>query len=200
MKYIGSASSDRVLAGIGLLLSHEVTASMHNFSPDSVIDYADLSASTQSWYFDAYLGDDLIGHHSFKLVEEKGELTVSIEAELNVRFMFFTVYSYKHQNTETWGNNCLLKMNSTTIDNGDQLFVNLVRDDGKNYIETNDSSFTNQSCVRSFAYWNPDLIKTNVLLNSQTGELVKISFKHIASEDFQLDNNVITAERYRIQG
>ena len=169
---------------------------------DSAVSIASLDESThlKSWHFNAYLDDDLIGFHTFKMQKKLGETTIISEAEFDIRFIFITVYSYTHNNTEIWSNDCLKRMSAITDDNGEELSVNLFKEEGISYIEAGKIKVQNITCVRSFAYWDLELIKSNRLLNSQTGELIDISFNYIGTEDYKLNDNLIETEHYRLLG
>ena len=91
-------------------------------------------------------------------------------------------------------------MSSNTNDNGDDVFVNLRSQDNKTLIEISNSTNTTNRCIRSFAYWNPELLKSKQLLNAQNGELIEIDFSHIGKDTLNLNNQDIESEHYRILG
>jgi len=199
MKIITSNNISLMFVFIFSVLHVEVMALVNN---ESVVSDTTLDDSSyrKSWYFDAYLDDDIIGYHTFDMYEKNGETIIKSEAVFNVNFLFITVYSYLHNNIEIWSNNCLKKLNSTTDDNGNPLSVKLFKEDGNIYIETEGFRVKKKSCVRSFAYWDSELIKSNSLLNSQTGELIDISFRHLGEESYELNNKLIETERYQLRG
>ena len=133
---------------------------------DSAVSVAPLDESThlKSWHFDAYLDDDLIGFHTFKMQKNLGETTIISEAEFDIRFIFITVYSYMHNNTEIWSNDCLKRMSAITDDNGEELSVKLFKEEGISYIEAGKIKVQKKTCVRSFAYWDLELLSQIVCL------------------------------------
>lgn len=155
---------------------------------------------TRIWKFNAYLGEDLIGYHNFEVKTDSDEITVFTEADFDIRFLFLSVYTYKHKNNELWKGNCLVKLTSTTDDNGEEEFVRLAESDDVTRIETHLGKMTSDGCVRSFAYWNPELIKNQVLLNSQTGELIETSFQLIGNESISISGKRVLATKYLLSG
>jgi hypothetical protein len=158
------------------------------------------AADKNSWQFDVFLDDSNIGYHHFSREIVDGVEQIRSEAEFNVRFMFFTVYSYRHSNLEHWQNGCLLKLESKTDDNGDEQFVKLKRNNRQSIIETAQTQVNSDDCIRSFAYWNLSHLEASPLLNSQTGELMDIRLRELGKESLQQHQSTVDAIRYQLTG
>ena len=157
-------------------------------------------ATQKSYRFDVYLNEDPIGYHEF-IVEDKTEHEeVKIKAEFDVYFLVIPVYSYIHNNTEKWHNGCLRELNSSTDDNGDNSFVELTRTGSTTKINTGNNTTTSEECIRSFSYWNPEHLKTNKLLNAQTGEVLEVKFSYVGQEMLPLHGELVKSKRYQITG
>jgi hypothetical protein len=160
----------------------------------------DSSEDKRSWKFDVFLDDSKIGYHHFSREHIDGFEYITSEAEFEVRFMFFTVYHYRHNNTEQWRNDCLVNLESSTDDNGDEQFVTLNRNNQKNQIITSKTKVTTNDCIRSFAYWNLSQLDASPLLNSQTGELMDVSLHKLGKETLQTQQPPIKTTRYQLVG
>lgn len=159
-----------------------------------------LKSSSKEWYFNVYLDDTPIGYHHFIVNENPHEQQVFIKAEFDVKLLFFSIYTYLHDNSETWQGQCLIGLSSSTNDNGDEQFVSLQKNDDNYIIESRNQSNVINTCVRSFAYWNLDLLNSKQLLNAQTGELVDIEFKYLGKDTLALNSKSISSEHYRLVG
>jgi hypothetical protein len=163
---------------------------------------ADASAKNttdkNSWQFDVFLDDSKIGYHHFSRETVDGVEHIISEAEFSVRFMFFTVYHYRHSSHEKWRNGCLLKLESKTDDNGDEQFVKLTRDSNQSRIETEKTQLTSDACIRSFSYWDLSQLNASSLLNSQTGKLMNVSLRKLGNETLLLPP--VEARRYQLVG
>ena len=53
-------------------------------------------------------------------------------------------------------------------------------------------------CVKTFAYWNPDILDEPELLNSQTGELLQVDIEPVANETVTVRGEQVPARRYRL--
>lgn len=162
--------------------------------------YGSLNYNEQSWKFLVYLDNSPIGYHNFTLQQNNNEWVLSTKAAFDVKIMFFTFYKYRHENTEIWNGNCLKQLSSNTNDNGDTSFVRLHQQGNAISIETQNASSIVHHCVRSFAYWNPQLLKNDQLLNSQTGELVNVELNYLGHDSLIVNNKPVTSNRYRLHG
>ena len=128
------------------------------------------SASSQTYDFKVYLGKDEIGRQRFDVSTEGEQTEVRVDAQFTVKFLYITVYTYRHTNVETWERTCLRKIHAETDDNGESFFVNGIVRNGKLQVQTQAGNWIGEGCIKTFAYWNPEWITDERLLNSQTGE------------------------------
>ena len=54
-------------------------------------------------------------------------------------------------------------------------------------------------CIRTFAYWNPDILDSSRLLNSQTGELEEVTITRESLDVVNINGKTVEAIRYRLQ-
>ncbi|MCW9046525.1 MAG: DUF6134 family protein [Gammaproteobacteria bacterium] len=160
----------------------------------------DLTDSKKNWQFIAYLDNSKIGYHNFEVNISDSKTTVKTQAEFDVTFMFISVFKYVHSNFEVWNNGCLVKLNSITNNDGEDLFVNLLNSDGLTHIETTSKKLSKPDCVRSFAYWDEELIKSKVLMNTQSGELLDVTHTLVGTEKILINDKLVDTKRYQLQG
>lgn len=153
----------------------------------------------QEWNFRVFLDDQEIGFHNFELTVEDGTQRVTTEAEFRVRFLFFTAYRYEHENEETWEGDCLKQIESRTDDNGRRFAVTGLRRQDRFALDAANASVGLPDCIKTFAYWNPSILKESTLLNSQTGELLPVNVELIAEEVLDVRGEQMPARRYRLE-
>ena len=153
----------------------------------------------QKWRYKVFLDEQEIGYQTVTVNSEKTQATVQIEANFNVKFLFFTAYRYRHNNRETWQNDCIKTIESRTNDNGDTFYVTGKRENHQFALLTNDGAQTLPGCVRTFAYWDPRLLKAQRLLNSQTGEYLEVDIRFIGNENLVIANDLIASKHYRLR-
>lgn len=157
-------------------------------------------AQTGAWDFRVYLNDSPIGYHRFTLREQGAEREMKIEANFNVKVLFINAYSYVHEATERWRGNCLESLAARTDDNGERLAVDSARDGDRLAVMTGKGRELLGSCVMSFAYWNPEILRQSRLLNAQTGEYETVKIAALGEESIPVRGAQVMAKHYRITG
>lgn len=159
----------------------------------------DVQADTeQQWQFRVYLNDREIGYHKVRLIPEEEGRRVSVEASFKVKFLFVTAYRYTHQTEELWQGSCLADIQSRTDDNGKQLFVRANSSSDAFTLTTHDGEQELDGCVRSFAYWDPELLKARRLLNTQTGEYQEVEVLDLGDNPIEIEGEMVDARQYRL--
>ena len=154
--------------------------------------------NTREWKFDVFLDDKPIGYHKFE-VDDRGSRTVlQTEAAFDVKFLFVTAFSYQHQNTEIWSDGCLDAISATTNNNGERLTVSGEEAEQQFEVSGKQGEIALDGCVRSFAYWNPDILQADRLLNSQTGEYEPVNITLDGEEVINVGGRELVADRYRV--
>lgn len=157
------------------------------------------AAPDREWNFKVFLEDSPIGRQTFRLTEEGPRSTMRIEASLDVKILFFTAYSYRHENEEVWEGGCLKSIRTKTDDNGDPFRVSGARSGDAFLVETDGGRESLPGCVHSFAYWNLEQLRNPRLLNSQTGKYEPVSVREIGEETLSYRGSDVRARRYALE-
>jgi hypothetical protein len=157
-------------------------------------------AEVRDWNFRVLLDGREIGTHRFMLTTEGEHRELISQAKFDVRVLFFNAYSYRHEAREAWEGGCLRSLNATTLTNGRRESVRAEPNGSSMVVVREHSSEEHQGCVMSFAYWNPAILATRKLLNSQTGELLPVSVLSRGTESVRVRGRNVLADRYRIDG
>ena len=159
-----------------------------------------VSASTSNeWRFQVFLDEKPIGFHHFQLNTSGDTSKLRGEARFSVKLLGFTVYDYSHQNLELWQQDCLQRIEASTDDNGKQLFVRGSSNGEQLLLEDNSGNRSVPGCVMTFAYWNPEILVQQQLLNAQTGEYLDISVQPLGEKTLQLQGSDVAALHYRLR-
>jgi hypothetical protein len=156
------------------------------------------SASSQTYDFKVFLGKDEIGHQRFDVSSEGERTQVKVDAHFTVKFLYITVYTYRHTNVETWAGTCLREIRAETDDNGEAFFVNGIVRNGQVQVQTQSGNWIGEGCIKTFAYWNPEWITGERLLNSQTGEHQPVSILTVGEETISVQGVQTRAIHRRI--
>jgi len=150
------------------------------------------------WRFEVLLDDKKIGYHDFIVSSDDGVQKVQSEAKFNVKLLFVNVFSYRHRNEETWQGNCLSSIDAETESNGKDFSVGGGSTDTGFQLKTEPLENQLPPCIMTFAYWNPDFLMAEQLLNSQTGEYEKVAIGREGEEVLTIDGQDISATKYSV--
>jgi len=154
----------------------------------------------QHWNFKVFLGDRAIGYHDFRLTPlGKDERELQSTAHFDVKFLFFTAYKYRHRDTELWRGECLQRIDAQTNDNGQNYTVRGARVGQEFEVDGPKTDLSTRGCVKTFAYWDPSILKARQLLNSQTGELVDVEVESLGQETIQVRGEPVRANHFRLK-
>ncbi len=156
------------------------------------------SDDAREWNFKVFLDNAEIGYHNFMLVDEGVTQKLVSEAEFKVKFLFITAYQYEHYNEETWQGDCVAEISSTTDANGQQFAVEGRRSEDGFAVSGADGLVEVPGCVKTFAYWNPEILEEPKLMNSQTGEILPVTVEPVSTEWLTVRGETTEARRYKL--
>jgi hypothetical protein len=152
----------------------------------------------KQWQFDVALDDKPIGFHTFELQHDGEKQVLTTEASFDVKFLFITAFRYRHQNTEIWNDGCLASIDASTDSNGEQFDVRGELGNGSFELAGEAASMALPGCVQTFAYWNPAILESQKLLNSQTGQYEDVTVSLEGREQLPVAGEFVDALRYRL--
>jgi hypothetical protein len=161
-----------------------------------------LAANTlpvEQMAFDIYLDDQRIGLHQVAISGTPDEKQVKVSAEMQVDFLFVTLFRYQHQAAERWKNNCIVELETTTDDDGKQLSVNARQSESGLKVVSSEASQTLEGCIRTFAYWDLDLLSADYLLNTQNGLYQPARLNRVASQPLTFNGQTYGSQQYQLE-
>ncbi len=157
-------------------------------------------ASSGEWDFRVLLDGREIGRHRYLLDDNGPERMLRSEADFDVRLLSFSLYRYQHEAVERWRDGCLVALDSRTEANGKLTEVRARTETDGLAVSRADGRSRHPGCVMSFAYWDPRILESTVLLNSQTGTLTPVDVSALGTELRIVRGREVQAERHRIRG
>ena len=152
-----------------------------------------------SWTFKVFLDDSQIGFHEYRLIERPDGLRrIEAEARFDVKFLFINAFRYRHEIQETWSGNCLTEVQARTNSNGKKTEVEGLLTASGFLLEAGDDEQRLGDCVMTFAYWNPEFLKADRLLNPQTGEFLDVDVQTEDTDRIIVDGKDFAAECYLV--
>lgn len=133
------------------------------------------------WDFKVLLNGREVGSHSFVVSEEGGRRSVASSMSLDFRVLLVKHVSYQHKANEVWLDGCLTEVSSQTERSGKSSWVRATLDDTELSVTTKAGIEVFPGCVRSFAYWDPEWLRGENLLNVETGKNLAVNISRSQS-------------------
>ncbi len=175
-----------------------ITASLLLTVAGSIAGAPARAADERAWEFEVSLDDRKIGYHSFTLREDAGRSVLETKAAFDVKLLFITAFRYRHSNVEVWDDGCLESIDARTDSNGKMYEVKGTRKAERLSIMRASGDDELEECVRTFAYWNPDVLGAERLLNSQTGEYESVVVRAEGEDRIDVNGESVAALRYTL--
>lgn len=155
-------------------------------------------ANDQEWRFRVFLDNKEIGYHNFFLQQMDRQSQLQSEANFEYKLLFVKLFDYQHENTESWQDNCLIKIESRTDSNGEPFSVSGALE-GNNFMLSGSAGEAElPACSMSFAYWNHAFLQQQRLINVQNGEVIDIDVSQPELVQLEVRGVIQPAYRYRL--
>ncbi|MAI16975.1 MAG: hypothetical protein CMP94_06315, partial [Gammaproteobacteria bacterium] len=143
-------------------------------------------ASTEHWYFKAFIDGREVGYHSFDVTHDGQWIHLSSRADFEYRLLRIPLFSYTHEVKERYDENlCLEYIESSTETRREKIALNGQRTQRGFKVNTTKGGAAEDlgvTCLTTFAYWSPKLLTQNQLLNGQDGRLMPVTIKPIITD------------------
>jgi len=156
-------------------------------------------AATKEWRFRVYLDDREIGYHHFHLTVNDTATHLISKAELEVTFLKIPVFTYRHDNIESWNGECLQSITSETDENGELYSVNGNAGNDGFRVSGSAGETVLPDCISTFAYWDRSFLQRSNLLNSQTGEYIDVRVDYLGERLISSGDTTLPAHQYRLE-
>lgn len=143
------------------------------------------SNSEQNWNFKVLVNDREVGSHEFSVITDAEGLSVSSTMALDFKILLIKRITYQHQATERWEGGCLTQASSQTKRQSKKTSLQASTLGSTLVVKNEKDDQVLEGCVRSFTYWDPELLRGERLLNVETGEYIPVT---ISSRISALDN------------
>jgi hypothetical protein len=141
---------------------------------------------------------DRIGAHTVSHSAATGETRIATEINLQVKALFFTVFSFSHRSKESWRDGRLSSLKSETVEHGQTLQITGEATAQAFRIVTNGIPFiAAPGALTSNDLWNPALLQQATLIDAQHGGIIGVSARKLADEQIAIAGQQIRTTRYR---
>ncbi len=150
--------------------------------------------------FDVQRKGKTIGQHVVDIRRDGEQVVVDTKIDIKINIAFVTVFKYSHTGREIWRDGELVKMDTLSNDNGNEITLTAERlDEGLKVTGTRFDGLMDGPALPT-TYWNTATIDCTTLFNTQNGKPMQVSVEKGADEIIQAGGRSIEATRYEIDG
>jgi hypothetical protein len=150
--------------------------------------------------FRVYREGSPMGSHQIKLTRDGDKVTADIVIDLTVQLGPFTLFAYKHRNTEVWQKGRLVSLQTTTDDNGDKYEVRGQATREGFRVEGPEGTFIAPKDIMTTSYWQARTVEQAVLLDTQHGKLVHVKVTSLGDQTLRWGPHKVMARHYQVRG
>ena len=125
--------------------------------------------------FNVFLDDREVGQHNFTLIEDGSGLHVTSVVSMDFKVLLVKKIKYRHLAKEIWSDGCLQSVESSTQRNNKSTTISAKIIGGKFVVTRAGVDVSLSNCIKSFAYWRPEWLENEFLLNVETGQYTPIT-------------------------
>ncbi len=159
---------------------------------------AGTSAEAREWHFDVSLDGLSIGAYDVTLQENDKTRTARGDMRFRISILGLEAGSYEQHEEEAWQADCLTRLDTKTVEKGKTTTIAGRREGGSFVIDGASGSQRLPSCVMTFAYWNPQVLKQTKLVNVQTGAWTPVEVHALGQASYDVRGAKVDATQYRI--
>jgi len=141
--------------------------------------------------FKVFINDREVGRHQFALLEQGNSVQVSSKMSLDFKVLMIKRVKYLHEASEVWESGCLASVESATEKLGDFFSVDAKADQSGLVVQRQQEVEVIPGCARGFAYWNPEWLQGDYLLNAESGIYVPVEISSRFSEQDNITHMTI---------
>lgn len=150
--------------------------------------------------FDVLRKGSVVGQHETVFERKDGTLIVTSIMNIEIKALFFNVYSFDYRSVEYWRKGQLSELKVDVNDGGEITDIDITHEDATALIKTNGEIIKDDKAFLSTNHWNSDVLDEDRVFNTLTGSFNDVTITHQGKEDVTIGETTILANRYEYRG
>lgn len=140
-----------------------------------------------------------IGTHTVTFEHNGNRLIVKTRTRIKVRVLLWGYY-FEADRKEVWRDGRLIAYEGFTNDDGETFAVSAYADGNKLLINGPEGRIEAPGSIFPTHPWNPEILKHDLLMNTKTGELKKVSITAVGEEPVKAGGRHVKARKFLMSG
>jgi len=155
-------------------------------------------AAAETMRFAIVRNGQQIGTYAIEINRKGPEISVAAVTDLTVTVLFVTAYRLQHTENERWVNGRLVALQSTSDDNGTRHSVSATTKGSNLEVTVDGKASLIDPNVMLENFWNPQLLARPAMLNTQDGQVTRVSVSDGGEEDLTINDQTVRTHRYTV--
>lgn len=131
--------------------------------------------------------------------DEAGELTVTTDVDLQVKFGPITAFRYRLDSVEQWSDGQLIGLNGTSNSDGRKARVSASAENGKLLVDSTKFDGVLPLTTIPSSHWNRSQVYQDQMLSTETGEVLDIDVETLGEDTVWVAGEAVQATHYRLK-
>lgn len=150
--------------------------------------------------FSVFRDGDKVGFHRVVFRSVGDSLIAESEFSLAVKVLFFTAYRYRYTSTDVWRQGCLVSVDATVDENGNQTSVRADAEERRLTIAGPSGIETADAGIFPTNHWHDGVIGAQRVLNTITGKVADVRIVDDGVDWVTVNGETYPARRYHYTG
>ncbi|GAB5458195.1 MAG: hypothetical protein Hens3KO_12250 [Henriciella sp.] len=130
---------------------------------------------------------------------EDGQIKVTTDVDLTVKFGPITAFKYRLDAQETWANGALIALNGATNNDGDKSTVEAKVNGDVLEVDGTDYQGNVEASIIPSSHWNRLQVYGEQMLSTESGEILDIAVENLGADTVLVGGEPVEATHYRLQ-
>ena len=154
----------------------------------------------QTVSYDILRGGDVIGHQTVHYALAGQDLTVTIDVAVGLHMLGIRVFRYQHHGEESWHDGQMVRLTTTTDDDGTPRHVDASRDPQTGIWRGIVGPQPGSAPLMSTSFWNIQTVLQTRLLDREKGNVVSVRADVPTAQTLQLGARSLATSKYDLTG
>lgn len=150
--------------------------------------------------FDVQRNGKTIGQHIVSIHDDGDQVIVDTQIDVKINVAFVTVFRYSQTGREVWKDGKLVKLDTLSNDNGNEIKLTAERDENGLMVHGTRFDGTMVDVALPTSYWNTATVACTQMFNTQNGKLMDVNVQKDGADVIEVGGQAVEATKYVIDG
>lgn len=143
---------------------------------------------------------DAIGSHVYNFVRQGDRIIVNIQTDIDFRLLSIPFYRFQHEAREVWRGDKLMRLVSSTNDNGDNVALDVRADGDVLKVGGKAGEAEIDALAIPASLWNIGVVERATLVDPVSGKVMTTTATDMGTETLAIAGDAVEARHFKLSG